>query len=177
MFSITLKFTGLLCLLFVFAASTNAQRTGSVLFPEKDSEERTETAKAMIAKQQAAREKKEHAELLTRGEELLKLSEQLEKSLENSKDLSAADKKRLETLEKLAKKIRDDLGGDDDQESVEADLKDKQFSVKEAFSYLKSTTSTLVAELKKTSRFTVSVLAIQTSNSVIRLTRLLRFRN
>ena len=48
---------------------------------------------------------------------------------------------------------------------------------REAFLRLKRSTETLVAEIKKSTRFSVSVLAIESSNTLIRLARFLRLKN
>lgn len=149
------------------------------LFPElRRRPDESVRLKEMLSKQQAESDKKEHQALLKRGDDALSLSDQLEKSFETTNQLSDDDKRKLETLEKLVTKIRNELGGDDDTGGDGPKLKEnKPSTLKEAFGYLRSTTITLVNELKKTSRFSISAVAIQTSNTVIRLTRLMRIRN
>lgn len=160
----------------VCAGRVSAQ-FGNDPFNDREEERRQESIKikAMLAKQQAEHDKKEHEELLKNGEEALELSGELEKSFEVNPTLTSDDKKKLESLEKLATKIRNELGGDDDQESDKA-LTEKSSSLLDGFRTLQSTTVQLVDELKKTTRFSISAAAIQTSNAVIRLTRFLRSR-
>ncbi|MCY7348817.1 MAG: hypothetical protein LH614_21725 [Pyrinomonadaceae bacterium] len=128
-----------------------------------------------LAKQRIEREKKDFAELLSRGEETVKISDELEKSFAQNNQLSVEDRKKLDRLEKLVKKIRAEIGGsddDDDDESVELD--NKPLSVGNALKSLQNNTSKLVGELKKTTRHTVSVVAVESSNLLLRVVRFLR---
>ncbi len=138
--------------------------------------------KEMLAKQKLERDKKEHEELLERGDEALRLAKQLETSFEQSKAISQQDKTRLESLEKVVTKIRKELGGDDDDadpgdpRELKAEDEPRPSSVEEGFKYLQSMTVKLVDELKKTTRFSISAVAIQSSNTVLKLVRFLRLR-
>ena len=135
----------------------------------------------MLAKQRAERDKKDHQELLDRGDEALKLAQQLEASFEQHGGFSQEDRARLESLERTVVKIRKELGAENDDEPVKdpatsAEEEPKPSNMEEAFNYLKSSTLKLVDELKKTTRFSVSVVAIQSSNTVLKLVRFLRFK-
>lgn len=137
--------------------------------------------KEMLAKQKAERDKKDHEEMLERGEEALRLANQLETSFEQKKEFSQQDKSRLESLERVVTKIRKELGGDDDGDGddtayVQPADEPKPSTVEEAFKYLQSTTAKLVDELKKTTRFSISAVAIQSSNTVLKLVRFLRIK-
>ena len=124
------------------------------------------------------KEKKDHEEMLERGEEVRKLSDRLERSFAQNGRLSDADRATLETVEKNVKKIRSELGGDDDDEKIEKILLDgRNASFADAVDTLKSSAANLVDELKKTSRFTISATAIQTSNAVLSVARFLRIKN
>lgn len=124
------------------------------------------------------REKKEHNEMLDRGEEVRRLSERLERSYAQNGRLSDEDHAVLDALEKNVKKIRSELGGGENDEELEDLLKTrKNISFTEALDILKVTAVNLADELKKTSRFTISATAIQTSNSVINVARFLRIKN
>jgi hypothetical protein len=135
--------------------------------------------KEMLAKQRAERDKRDHEELLERGAEALRLTNQLENSFAQNKGFSQQDKARLENLEKVVTKIRKELGGDDDENEeatmVEAS-ESKPSTMEEAFKFLQTTTVKLVDELNKTTRFSISVVAIQSSNAVLKLVRFLRFK-
>ena len=82
----------------------------------------------------------------------------------------------------MVTKIRKELGAEDDDASAKdpaaptVEAEPKPSNTEEAFSYLKSTTIKLVDELKKTTRFSVSVVAIQSSNTILKLVRFLRIR-
>ena len=139
-------------------------------------EEDAKIVKDMLSKQQSEREKKEHEELLKRAETALEISDDLEKALEEGEQLTSAEEKKLVELEKVVKKIRDDLGGDDDEEAEKA-VESGPRDIRDAFNALRKSTLQLVEEVKKTTRFSISAAAIQSSNTVLRLVRLLRFRN
>jgi hypothetical protein len=138
--------------------------------------------KEMMAKQKAERDKKEHEEMLARGEEALRLANQLETSFAHNKAFSQQDRGKLESLEKVVIKIRKELGGDDDGDGDDTSLvkpaedEPKPSNMEEAFKYLQSTTVKLVDELKKTTRFSISAVAIQSSNTVLKLVRFLRIK-
>ncbi len=63
--------------------------------------------KACIKQQQ-----KVYRDLLDNGEEAVKLSGELEKTVDKTDSLAAEDQKKLDRLEKLFKKIRNSLGGE-----------------------------------------------------------------
>ena len=133
--------------------------------------------KETMAKQRIEREKKDYEELLQRSEEAVKLSEELEKSFTSSNKLSTEDQKKLDRLEKLVKKIRTELGGDDDGE---AEMSDKEkvetpSTIGSALKTLQTNASQLFDELKKSTRYSVSVIAIQTSNVLLKLVKFIRF--
>ena len=160
-----------------FAQSNSDNRTSVFDGPEKD--EPPKSLKEQLVKMQIQKEKKDHGEMVARAEETFKLSTELETSYAERGALTNKDVAKLERVEKLVKKIRSDLGGNEDDSSDEESLiqrNDKSF-LAAAIDSLKSTTSTLLAELKKTSRFTISAAAITTSNTLLRITRILRFRN
>ncbi len=126
-----------------------------------------------LAKQRIEREKKDYAELLARGEEAVRLSDELEKSFLENNQISSTDQKKLDRLEKLVKKIRNELGGDDDDKSAELD--NKPLSVVNALKTLQNNTVKLVDELRKTTRYSVSVVAVESSNLLLKVVRFLRF--
>lgn len=165
--------------LIVFAVLSAGTAVSAQMDPfnrERQREEDAKIVKEMLAKQQSEREKKEHEELLKRADSALELSDALEKAFEQGHQLSADDK-RLAELEKVVKKIRDDLGGDDDEEDEAKAAEERPRDVKDAFMALRRSTLKLVDEVKKTTRYSISVAAIRSSNNVLKLVRFLRFRN
>lgn len=145
--------------------------------PEKD--ERPKSIKEQLVKMQIEKDKKDHDAMVERGEEAVKLSTELESSYVKKGSLSSEDLEKLGRVEKLVKKIRDELGGDDDDEAVNSDniiQSSGNGFLAGAIDSLKSRTSALLGELKKTTRFTISAAAITTSNALLRITKILRFR-
>ena len=127
-----------------------------------------------LKKQEFDRLKKEYEELLKNGEEAVKLSNEVETAFDKNNKLSAPETEKLVKIEKLLKKIRKELGGDDDGGEIEVKKPD---SIKNALSSLKETSSNLLEELKKTSRFSISVVAIQSSNALLNIVKYIRFWN
>lgn len=142
--------------------------------------------KETLEKQRIEREKKDYQEMLERGEEALKLSDELEKSVAQTSKLSSQDQAKLERLEKIVKKIRKELGGDDDDGDeksgvksetsiVEAENDGQPLNVVSAIKRLQSSAAKLVAELKKTTRFSISAVAIQSSNALLKIVKFVQF--
>lgn len=179
------KFIAPIFLFFLAAAMTagevKAQSDTWPPFPDasgrRPREEESQMIKEMLAKQQSEREKKEYRILLERGEAALNLSNDLKKTFEKAKQFTSADEKRLADLEKIVLKIRDDLGAGEETEESLPGLEERPKDLRQAVNFLTQTTEKLVDELKKSTRFSVSVVAIESSNAVIKLVRFLRFRN
>lgn len=179
-----LVFTAVLFIATVFAVTVASAQTDASNNPmptggqKTDRPELPQTFSEMLAKKRAEQEKREHEELLKRGDTAMALADELESSFEKNDKLSSTDVKKLAELEKLVVKIRRDLGGDDEDGEGDVENADspKPSTMKEAVGFLKDSTSKLVDELKRTTRFSISAVAIQTSNAVIRVARLLRFR-
>jgi len=147
---------------------------------QQPKEDLPKNIKETLAKQRIEREKKDYEELLKRSEEAVKLCEELEKSFADSNQLSSQDIKKLEKLEKLVKKIRGELGGDDDDEQANIADKDKKelpSTMVNAFKTLQTNAVRLFDEIKKSTRYSVSVIAIQTSNALLKLVKFIRFGN
>lgn len=161
--------------LFAQSAEDGRYPTGT-----KRKEDLPKNLREMLTRKRIEQEKKEHDELLKRGEEALEISGQLEQSFVQHQQLSPMDKERLDYLATLVKKIRKEIGGEDDDER-ENDLKNKEevseekpSTMEAAFKALQSTTLKLVDELKKTTRFSISAIAVQSSNSLLRIVRFIR---
>ena len=160
------------------AAAAQGADNGS-MFPKQDDKDAPMGFRDMMKKLEIERSKKDFEEMQDRGKQALEISNELEKSVESSEQFTETDKAKLETLEKLVKQIRRELGGSDEDPAEATDdaaVPDKKpSSISEAFKSLQSITVKLVDELQKTSRFTVSTAAIRSSNAVLRMTKFLRF--
>jgi ElaB/YqjD/DUF883 family membrane-anchored ribosome-binding protein len=161
-------------MLISFASLTIcAQYDASTRDGRPKDEDLPKSIKENLAKGRIDKEKKDYEELVQRSEDALKLTEDLEKSFSSNNKLSSDDYKKLERLEKLVKKIRSDLGADEDEAKVE----EKNLSTLEsAFKSLKENTIKLVDELKKSTRYSISVIAIESSNVLLKVVKFLRFR-
>lgn len=168
-------------IIFLTAAAAFAQTASGDPWPPSDRKRQDDDShmvKEMLAKQQSAREKKEYASLVERSEQALKLSGELEAAFKRSEQLTDSERKQLEAFEKLVSKIRDDLGGDEDGELTLVDKEEESpKDVREGFLFLKRSTEQLASEIKKSTRFSVSIVAIESSNTLIRLARFLRLKN
>lgn len=168
-----IKFLQFVCavfLVFIAIVCVNAQSDATTRNgrPNPAGDELPKSIKETLAKGRIEREKKDYEELIKRGEESAKLSEELEQSFVKHNRLTPEDQKKIERLEKNLKKIRSELGGDGD------DQEEKPLSIANAFKALQSYTSTLVDELKKTTRYTISAAAIETSNAILKIVRFIR---
>jgi seryl-tRNA synthetase len=162
-------------LFFVFViisgtiALVNAQSDATNRSGTAEKEDFPKGIKESLAKQRIEREKKDFAELIQRSEEAVKIIDELDKSFTANNQFSSEDQKKLDRLEKVAKKIRDEISSGD------GEAEDKPLSILNALKALKSNTLTLVDELKKTSRYSISVIAVESSNALLKAVRFLRF--
>lgn len=143
-------------------------------------EEEPKNIKESRARLKIEQEKKDYEELLARSEEAVAISNELEEAFAASKSISEENTKKLEKLEKLVKKIRSELGGsdddpDDDRESAAATSKPK--SLNAAFKSLQSNAASLLKEIKKSTRYSISVTAIRTSNVLLKVLKFIRIGN
>lgn len=161
-------------LIFTFLLVSSAAVCAAAQFPDTapNKEDYPKTVKETLAKGRIDREKKDYEQLVERGEEAVKISDELSKSFAKHNKFSSEDQKKLDRLEKIVKKIRNELGGDDD-DSVE----DKPSSISVAVKTLKETTTDLVNTIKKSTRYSVSVAAIESSNALLKVVRFIRFGN
>ena len=164
----------LVCAVAAFAQDAEDNSPGST----KREAVQPKTFREMMQKMRIDQEKKDYEEMLDRGQQAAKISDQLEQTFEQRASLSRSDREMLDDLEKLVKKIRGELGGDDDDD-VDADAPpnddSKPKSAADGFRSLQTLTVKLVDELKKTSRFGISAVAIQSSNAVLKVVRFLKF--
>lgn len=159
----------------VFAFVALASLSASAQIDPRTGEPKEEMPRGIeetLIKQRIAREKKDFADLLSRSEEAVKISGELEKSFSETKQISGEDRKKLDRLEKIVKKIRNEIGADDDDTSIEVD--NKPLSILNALETLRNNTGKLVEELKKSSRHTVSVMAVESSNILLKVVKFLR---
>lgn len=159
------------------ALPANGQDADKGAFTAKpDPDDQPRNVKEMLVKMQIDQAKKQYDEMLDRAQQALKISEELEHTFVERNSLTRSDIEKLDSLEKLVKKIRGELGGEDGDDLSDEVNRDKSppSTFGEGLKSLQSLTSKLVDELKKTSRFGISAVAIESSNAVIKVVRFLR---
>ena len=112
----------------------------------------------------------EHKEMLERADETAELADQLHSAFQTAQTLGRQELKKLERIEKLARKIRGNAGGDDDKLA----LKETPQHLGDALKQLSEISEELKKSVSKTSRLVVSAAVIERSNELIELTRFIR---
>lgn len=167
-----LKFLSIFALMLTLCVFASAQSD----FPQNSKtpkEDYPTGIQETLEKGRIKQAEKEYKELVARGEEAAQLGEELSKILESGQKLSAEDKKKIERLEKLIKRIRTDLGAEDDDENSNDEA--EPTNLENVIKNIKEDTAILLSEIKKIGRHTISVVAIESSNSLLKLIRFLRF--
>src|SRR5437660_11985119 len=105
----------LIMLFVVFCGAAWAQNAedSRIGIPKMDSEkdQGPRSLQETLEKMRIAKDKKDFEEMIDHGDEVQKITTQLERSVEHNGKLSEDDVARLARIEKLTKKIRDELGG------------------------------------------------------------------
>jgi hypothetical protein len=117
-------------------------------------------------------EKKRHEENLGRAREVSELATQLSNNYESKKSFNPEDNKRLERLEKLTKRIRNEAGGSDSTSGAE--LKDICTTMVETLKHLAEMADELRKMVEKTPRQVISATVIDQANRVLLVTQHLR---
>jgi hypothetical protein len=124
----------------------------------------------MLRRAEIRREEETHKEMVERADEAVHLGDELLASYKKNNILTRDDLKRLERLEKLARKIRSNAGGSDDEEG----LSDPPVKVEGAVTRLVKLTGDLKESVSKTSRLVVSANVIERSNEMLELIHYIR---
>ncbi len=169
---------GIFILAFFCCASAQALPDASSASGRSDPAKETDLSdgvKESLAKQRIKKEEQEYQELVKRGEEAARLGSELNKSFETAQEFSPEDRKKLERFEKLVKKIRVVLGAEDDKDSRPENEVEKIYGRREAAKILEEDAGNLLSEIKKIGRYSISVVAIENSNTLLKVLRFLRF--
>jgi hypothetical protein len=124
----------------------------------------------MLRRAEIRREEDTHKEMVERADEAAQLGDELLASYKKNSTITRDDQKRLERLEKLARKIRGSAGGSDDKE----ELSDPPGRVEGAVARLAKVSCELKESVSKTSRLVISAGVIRRSNEMIELIRHIR---
>ena len=117
-------------------------------------------------------EKKRYDEHVERAREVFQLASQVNKSFETSSAFSADDQRKLERLEKLTKRIRNDAGGSDSDNDL--DIKDIPAAMGDMVKQVADWANQLKDLVEKTPRQVVSAAVIDQANKLIGLVQRIR---
>lgn len=140
--------------------SHGTQRAGDMGTPEQE----------MLQRAQIRHEEDIHKEMVERADEAAQIGDELLASFKKNNSLTRDDLKKLERLEKLARKIRGTAGGSDDDE----ELTDPPGKIESAVTRLAKLSGALKESVLKTSRLVISASVIEHSNEMIELIRHIR---
>ena len=124
----------------------------------------------MLTRAAIRHEEANHRESVARAKESSDLGAQLFDTFSRYQALSREDIKKLERMEKLARKIRGGVGGSDD----DTELKDPPRDLAIALKRLVELSEDLHKTVEKTTRHVISAAVIERSNEVIELIRHIR---
>lgn len=162
--------------LALFACAAHAQSGHGVTVPD-DASNRQERQREMgspeeeiIRRAEIKHEEESHKEMVDRADETALIGEQILNSFQKNKSLSKDDLKKLDRMEKLARKIRGSAGGSDDDEPL--DNPPRQMD--KALARLAELSEQLHKSVQKTSRLVISAAVINSSNELIELIKHIR---
>lgn len=181
------RYFALLFCLAIFAVSCLAQQTPSArptatpkpMIPDMSAEKSsnqderaplTTFEEEMRAKRNIRLAEKEHEENMKRAQEVGQLAKDLQQLADTKDSLDRDDQKKVERLEKLAKKIRGEAGGEEE----EVTIVDRPTDVKTALTQISKKAESLSKDVQNTPRQVVSASVIANSNVLLELIRLLR---
>jgi len=127
----------------------------------------------MRAKLMIKAERKDYEENVARAREVSELAAQVLQSYQSTKTVDPNDHKKLERLEKLTKRIRNEAGGSDS----DADVKNLPNRMDEAIKCLADSADGLKKLVEKTPRHVVSAAVIDQANKLIGLVQYVRTLN
>jgi flagellar biosynthesis/type III secretory pathway protein FliH len=118
----------------------------------------------MRSKLEIKEEKKKYDEHVARAKEVSQLATQISESYETHKALSSDDGKRLERLEKLTKRIRNDAGGEND---AHEDTDEVPSGMEARIKKVSSMAEELQKLVEKTPRNVISAAVIDQANKLL----------
>jgi hypothetical protein len=124
----------------------------------------------MMVKRRIRLEEKQYQENIDRAREAAQIGAELHAAFSNSHHLTESDFKKLDRLEKITKKIREEVGGsngDGIPDKVPTD-------VQSALERIDCVADTLKARMEKTPRMVVSAAVIDTANELLDLIKIVR---
>ena len=115
-------------------------------------------------------EKKAYEEHVERAKEAKQIATELKAAYDAKQALSSNDQKKLERLEKLTRRIRNEVGGSDN----DADPKELPKSIGEGVEAMVKMTEELCDQVEKTPRHVISATIIDQANRLIAVIQFVR---
>lgn len=159
-----------LVLLVSTAAAQRGQNTVGDASNQNPRRELGSPEEEIIRRAEIKHEEESHKEMVDRADEAAIIGEQLLNTFQKNKSLGKDDFKKLERMEKLARKIRGSTGGSDD----EAPLENPPQQMDKALARLAEVSDQLNKSVQKTSRLVISASVINSSNELIELIKHIR---
>jgi len=140
---------------------------------QSDTSEQQEVSlpEEMKSRMEIERADKEHQKLVDSAKQLGELSAEVAKSYRETSKLDSQELKKLASIEKLARKILTDSGGEQTNDKSD---QDEKLTLSEAVERLNSASADVAESVTKGTRFVVSAAVISNSNQVIRLAQFIR---
>jgi hypothetical protein len=159
----------LIVIFLLFTPTIWGQRVNQDDLPARD--DQNETMIDTLKKMQIKREENEHKKLLEKGSQIKDEAAALlkESSFFGNKKLSRSSEKKLKDIEKLAKQIRSDSGGSEDEALASPPL-----NLTDALKQLSQASDRLNENLAKTSRRVVSLDVVSDTTEIIQLVKIIR---
>jgi len=158
----------------VIAQQPHIQPAASNAQVNRDEDElidgQTSPAAEMLAKRRIKLEEKEHQETVDRATEASKLGNELVETFQKTQKLAQQDFKKIDRIEKLAKKIRDAFGGSGEDVEIENTPHD----LPSALLKLRELSCDLHDRIGKTSRMEISAAVIERTNELLEVIKILR---
>jgi hypothetical protein len=148
----------------------NANSSGAEKGFPGDSQAHDSMAEEVRAKRAIQYAEKQYKQHLNRARELSDLGKELDASFQRKKSLDDDDCKKLERLEKLTKRIRDEAGGSDD----EAKIDNLPANLAGAVNRVAEISESLREKIQKTPRQVVSTTVIADANVLLELIHMVR---
>ena len=152
-----------LALLATTAAAQRGQSTIGAASNQNPRREIGSPEEEIIRRAEIKHEEESHKEMVERADEAALIGEQILGSFQKNKSLNKDDFKKLERMEKLARKIRGSTGGSDDDAPLDNPL-----------ARLADVSAQLNKSVQKTSRLVISAAVINSSNELIELIKHIR---
>lgn len=168
--------SALACLLLFTAGLETHAQTSTIGAPPRGIGGRDDDSKQipgrdeMLKRLEVRRREEAYKENQERAKESAEIGAELRRVYERTKSLGPPEQKKLGRMEKLARSIREQAGGDDDEEG----LKQLPPGIDASLEQLQKLSAELQSRVEKTPRHVVSTSVINTANQLLELIRHIR---